>query len=212
MRELVVFVHGMANFSHNRTQGGIGEKGAQERLIRKQLGSNHTFLGAFDDSGNFAFLTEKNPIQLKVDVLKALNMEYEVKGAVTVERDRLQGSLDNLVTLCRQIYGEQFQASDNLVWKAHQPWRLGMVFVQELYDKRIGTMEGLHTVPGARTELLTVQEGIIGVLKFDPKRPRIPWGEPAQTVECILARIDAKWRATGRSARTVRGVLTKFLC
>lgn len=202
----------MANFSHNRTKEDIGEKEAQEQLIWKQIGSNHDFLGAFDDSGNFAFLTEHSPIQLKMDVLKALDMEYEVKGAVAVERDRLKEFLDSLVKLCRQIYGEQFRASDYLVWKDYQSWRLGRVFMQELYDRRISSIEEILNFQNAREEILTLQDGIIGVLKCDPKKPRIPWGEPAQTVEGILAKIGAKWRATGRSARTVRGVLTKFLC
>lgn len=53
MRELIVFVHGMVNFSHNRTKLDIGEKEAQERLIQEKLGFHYNFRGAFDDSRQF---------------------------------------------------------------------------------------------------------------------------------------------------------------
>ncbi|WP_447859929.1 hypothetical protein [Nitrospira calida] len=79
----------MVNFSHNRTKLDIGEKEAQERLIQEKLGSHHNFIGAFDDSGNFAFLTERDPMQLKTDVLAVLNTAYKVKEAVVVERCRV---------------------------------------------------------------------------------------------------------------------------
>lgn len=210
MRELIVFVHGMANFSHNRTPRGIGEKEAQERLIQEQLGSRHNFLGAFDDSGNFAFLTEHDPVQLKTDVLGVLNMEYKVKGAVIVERYRAAQIFGDVAKLCGQIYGKQFQARNYLVWKDNQPWRLGMVFVEELYEKRVRYVEELTNCQDARVEILSLQDGFIGLLKFDPKKPRIPWGVPAQIVEDVLAGLGAKWLATGRSARTIRGVLRKF--
>ena len=49
MPKFIVFVHGMANFSHNRIL-----KKCQEQLIRNQVGARHRFLGTFDDSGNFA--------------------------------------------------------------------------------------------------------------------------------------------------------------
>jgi hypothetical protein len=55
MQELIVFAHGMANFSHLRVK-----KKDQETLIRKHLG-RHSFCGAFDDSGNLAFLTPHGP-------------------------------------------------------------------------------------------------------------------------------------------------------
>lgn len=52
MMELVAFAHGMANFAHNR-----GTKDEQGALIREELsGPSCEFLGAFDDSGNFAFI------------------------------------------------------------------------------------------------------------------------------------------------------------
>lgn len=210
MRELIVFVHGMVNFSHNRTKKDVGEKDAQERLIRKEVCSRHNFLGAFDDSGNFAFLTEYDPVQLKLDVLAALNMEYKVKGAVVIERYRVEQVLRDVDKLCGQIYGEQFRAQDNLVWKDYQPWRLGMVFVQELYDKRSSYLEELVNFHDARVEILSLQDGFIGLLKLDPRKPRIPWGEPAQTVAGVLAGLGAEWLASGRSARTIRGVLRKF--
>ncbi len=141
MRELIVFVHGMANFSHNRTKRGVGEKEAQERLIREQVGSCHSFLGAFDDSGNFAFCTEHDPARLKTDILAVLNLEYKVKGAVVVEKCRTQKVLVDVTKLCSQIYSAHFDLRDYLVWENCQPWRLGMVFVEELYEKRISYVE-----------------------------------------------------------------------
>ena len=96
MQELIVFVHVMVNFSHNRTKRNAGEKEAQERLIREEGSSRHDFLGAFDDSGNFAFRTEHDSIQLKADVLTVLSREYKVKGAVVVERNRTHRVLGDL--------------------------------------------------------------------------------------------------------------------
>ena len=109
MQELIVFAHGMVNFSHNRTERDLGEKEAQERLIRKQVGFHHSFLGAFDDPGNFAFRTEHDPARLKVDILAVLNLEYKVKGAVVVERYRTKKVLGDVTKLCSQIYSEHFR-------------------------------------------------------------------------------------------------------
>lgn len=162
--------------------------------------------------GNFAFLTEHNSMQLKTDVLAALNTAYEVKGAVVVERYRVEEAFEAVAKLCRQIYGEEFRPRSYLVRKDCQPWRLGMVLVQELYDKRISCVEEITNCHDARIEVLALHDGFIGLLKFDPKKPRVPWGEPAQTVEGILARRGDKWLATGRSARTIRGILRKFSC
>ena len=210
MQELIVFVHGMVNFSHNRTAGIFREKEAQERLIYKQIGSRHNFLGAFDDSGNYAFRTMYPPVELKAEVLGTLSKEYRVKGAVVVERASAEEALASLDALCDQIYQEQFRARDNLVLKELMPWRLGVVFVQELYDVKVSFVKELADLEDEHLEILSVQHGIVGVLKLDPKKPRIPWGEPALTVEGVLAKSGANWLATGRSARTVRGVLRKF--
>ena len=208
MQELIVFAHGIVNFSHNRTERDVGEKEAQERLIRDQVGSQHSFLGAFDDSGNFAFRTEHDSARLKTDVLAVLNREYRVKGAVVVERYRTQKVLGDVTNLCNQIYSDHCGVQNYLVWKEYQPWRVGMVFVGELYEKR-SAIE-LINFQDDHVEILSLQDGFVGLLKFDPKKPRIPWGEPAKSVEATLASLGAKWLATGRSARTVRGVLRKF--
>ena len=205
-----MFVHGMVNFSHNRTKRNAGEKDAQERLIREKGSSHHNFLGAFDDSGNFAFRTEHDPARLKADLLAVLNLEYKVKGAVVVERHRTQKVLGDVTKLCNQIYSGHFRIQDYLVLKDCQPWRLGFVFVEELYEKHISYVEELINLEDDRVEILSLPDGYIGLLKFDPEKPRIPWGEPAKTVEEVLASLGAKWLATGRSARTVRGVLRKF--
>jgi hypothetical protein len=210
MQELIVFAHGMVNFSHNRTEKDLGEKEAQERLIRNQIGSHYSFLGAFDDSGNFAFRTEHSPARLKADVLAVLNLEYRVKGAVIVERCRTQKVLGDVTKLCSQMYSEQFDSRNYLAWKDLQPWRLGIVFVEELYEKHMSYVEELLNLQDEHVEILSLQDGFVGLLKFDPLKPRIPWGEPAKTVEGVLASLGAKWLATGRSARTVSGVLRKF--
>ena len=187
MQELIVFAHGMVNFSHNRTEQDLGEKEAQERLIRNQVGSHHSFLGAFDDSGNFAFRTEHSSARLKTDVLAVLNLEYRVKGAVVVERCRTQKVLGDVTKLCSQMYSEHFGSRNYLAWKESQPWRLGIVFVEELYEKHISYVKELLNLQDERVEILSLQDGFVGLLKFDPPKPRIPWGEPAKTVEGVLA-------------------------
>lgn len=211
MQELVVFVHGMANFSHNRVVGSSNEKEAQERLIRERLGQRHQFLGAFDDSGNYGFRTIHSPAELKAEILEALGSEYRVKGAVVAERASIAETLDSLDILCGKIYRGQFQDKDNLVLKDLNPWRLGLVFVQEMHDARIGYVPELLELECEHVEVLTVQEGIVGVLKFDPKKPRIPWGRPAKVVEDARSGLGATWLATARSAGTVRGVLRRFI-
>lgn len=176
MRELILFVHGMVNFSHNRTKQDAGEKKAQERLIREEGGSHHNFLGAFDDSGNVAFRTEHDPARLKADILAVLNLEYKVKGAVVVERHRTQEVLGDVTKLCSQIYSNHFRTREYLVLKDCQPWRLGMVFVEELYEGHISYVEELVNFRDGRVEILSLQDGFVGRLKFDSVKPRIPWG------------------------------------
>ena len=119
-------------------------------------------------------------------------------------------ALASLGALCNQIYQEQFRTTDNLVLKELMPWRLGVVFVQELYDARISFVKELADLEDEQLEILSVQNGIVGVLKMDPKKPRIPWGEAAKTVQATLAPLGGYYRATDRSARTVRGVLQRF--
>ena len=78
--ELIVFAHGMANFAHNRVS-----KKYQEQLVRAQIGARHKFLGAFDDSGNFAFVTLYSASTLQADILAALRQKCKVKGAVVID-------------------------------------------------------------------------------------------------------------------------------
>ncbi len=85
-----------------------------------------------------------------------------------------------------------------------------MVFVEELYERHIGYVEELINLRDDDVEILSLQDELVGLLKFDPTQPRIPWSVPARAIEDTLASIGAKWLATGRSARTVRGVLRKF--
>ena len=104
MRELIVFAHGMANFAHKR-----GTKEDQERLIRTQPSARHKFLGAFDDSGNFAFVTLGDSGDLQAKVLAALKRQYEVKGVVVIERARADQALAALERIARVRYGDNFQ-------------------------------------------------------------------------------------------------------
>lgn len=53
-----------------------------------------------------------------------------------------------------------------LVRKDCQPWRLGMVFVQELYDERIGCVEEITNCHDARIEVLSLHDGFIGLLNL----------------------------------------------
>jgi hypothetical protein len=205
LRELVVFAHGMANFAHNRDT-----KAAQEDLIRAALADRHQFLGTFEDSGNFAFVTAAVRHQLETDVMRALNTRYRVQGVVTVERARLADELAALEELAKAKYGEQFRTSDYGVETRSGRWRLGLVFIKSggATDADRGG-EGLRHegLKDGQVEVLRAHGGIVGVLKFDPKRPRIPWGVPARIVsDTMNATI-----ATARSARTVRGVLRKYL-
>lgn len=204
MQELIAFARGMANFAHNR-----GTKKNQERLMRDQLSARHKFLGAFDDSGNFAFVTLRNSRELQADVLAALNLDYKVEGVVIINRAQAAEALAVLETIAKARYGDKFHARDYTVWKDGKRWRPGLVFMDQ--EARLDSAsKDLHRVHDRHMEVLSVQGGIIGVLKFDPKKPRIPWGQPAGIVTRAVAGGTSRVVATGRSARMVRGVLSVF--
>jgi hypothetical protein len=92
-----------------------------------------------------------------------------------------------------------------------QRWRLAMVFVQDPGVADSGesrTLDHLGPTRSVSTDsvkVLTVASGIVGVLKYDPLQPRIPWGVPANVITEATGRF-----ATARSARTIRGVLRLY--
>lgn len=205
MPELIVFAHGMANFSRNR-----GSKKCQEQLIHNQVGARHTFLGAFDDSGNFAFVTPQSSSALQTDILTALRQKYCVKGVVVIDRANVTNALSDLENTARAKYGNGFQDWDYTVWKNDDRWKLGFVFLDMGTGLNLASTNRLHGFQNAHMEVLSVQGNIVGVLKLDPKTPRVPWGVPAKSVACVAAGGTSNLVATGRSARTVRGVLCAF--
>ncbi|MFQ5828276.1 MAG: hypothetical protein ACE5JD_03855 [Candidatus Methylomirabilia bacterium] len=204
MQELIAFAHGMGNFAHNR-----GTKEEQERLIRDHPDAGHRFLGAFDDSGNFAFATSRDMEELQADVLAALNVKYEVEGVVIIAREGAARALATLEGIARSRYGSKFRLRDYAVSKECKRWRLGFVFIDQEAGLSSVSIDELESLSNEDVEVLSVHEGIVGVLKFDQGK-RIPWGEPAGTVAGLLGRMTPRLLATGRSARTVRGVLRKF--
>ncbi len=205
MPELIVFVHGMANFAHNRVS-----KKCQEQLVCAQIGARHKFIGAFDDSGNFAFVTPHSSSTLQADILAALRQRCDVKGAVVIDRTRVANALSDLENIARAKYGNRFQAWDYTVWKNSERWKLGFVFLDMGTGLNLASTSQLLGFQNTHMEVLSVQGNIVGVLKFDPEKPRVPWGVPASDVASVVAGGTSSLVATGRSARTIRGILRIF--
>jgi hypothetical protein len=121
--ELVVFAHGMGNFGHNR-----GTKVEQERLLESRVDVRHSFLGVFDDSGNYAFISCLGADSVREDVLVALNEKYDVSGVVVVDRASCSAALEEVERVARKRYGRFFEGSDYSVHKPSGLWRVGLVF------------------------------------------------------------------------------------
>ncbi len=121
--ELVVFAHGMANFGHNR-----GTKAEQERLLGSRVDPRHGFLGAFDDSGNYAFISSLGADSVREGVLAALNAKFDVTGVVVVSRASCVAVLEEVERGARERHGRRF---DDAAYSVREPsglWRLGFVF------------------------------------------------------------------------------------
>ena len=201
LAEAIVFVHGMANFAHNR-----GTKADQERLLRDRLDQRHGLRGVFDDSGNYAFLTVLGLSALRTGVLTALRSKYEVAGAVVVPRATCAAGLKTLEQIAVDRYGSRFRNTDYAVTLASGLWRLGLVFMDSRSGIEPRASMRLRQHHDARLAILTVHDLMVGVLKYDEGK-RIPWGVPAGFIERALSDTDHALLATGRSARTVRGTL-----
>ena len=120
---LVVFARGMASFGHNR-----GTKADQERLLSHRVDPRHGFLGAFDDSGNYAFASSLGIESAREAVLTALNTKYAIGGVVVVDRPSLAAALEDVERRARELYGKRFDDSDYSVREPSGLWRLGLVF------------------------------------------------------------------------------------
>jgi hypothetical protein len=209
MGDLVVFVHGMGTFETRRIK-----KNDQAELICKPLG-RHRFRGIFDDSGNFAFSTSHSPEKLQSDILEALKRHLEgkkqkpVKGLVVINRESLEKALSELKAIAANKYKKSFQERNYTVCKNGVRWRLGFVFLDMEKGSKCTFASQVYDLNDCM-EVLSVQEDMIGMLKFNPKKPRIPWGVPSEKVASFLGKVKSNVVATGRSARTVCGVLRVF--
>lgn len=200
---VVVLVHGMANFSHNR-----GTKREQEDLLRSNLPPDAGFLGAYDDSGNYAFCGAHQGTALEDAVLAALRAKYLLKGAIAIDRESCRLALANVERRARTVYGEIFNATDYSVAHSGARWRLGLV-ICKAGDMKGVAQQGLLDASNKHLEILTMYGDTVGVLKHD-QLPRIPWGQPASRIEAVVRRVCDMPLATGRSARTIRGVLRLY--
>jgi hypothetical protein len=206
--DLMAFVHGMANFAHNR-----GTTAEQENLVRRDISLRDGFLGAFDDSGNYAFIGMFDASSVQRAVLAALSVRYRVKGVVVVGRSSCAGALEEVERAAIDRYGSCFDRSSYAVHDAAGCWRLGSVFVEAIWSAVKGVRARFLELETPRVRVLTARAGIIGVLKYDQGK-RIPWGYPADVIARFLT--DAAGDkvpmplCTGRSARTIRGALRLF--
>ncbi len=206
--DLVVFAHGMANFRYN-----LGTKAEQERLLGECIDRRHGFLGAFEDSGNYAFVSCLGVGALRQAVLSALNTKYDVADVVVVARSSCAAALLEVEHAAGERHHDDFDRSDYSVRQPSGLWRLGLVLVgvSSVLDEE--TWIRILAFEHERVRFLSSRAGVIGVLKYDQGK-RIPWGEPAGVVADGLTKLlggqVSGLVATGRSARTVRGVLRLF--
>ncbi len=205
MREVIAFAHGMSNFGHNR-----GTMLEQEALLRNSLRGNYSMLRIHLATGNYAVRTCLPVSELKLGLHQGLNKNYRVKEIMVVDRVDLVEALAVFQAECRNRYPDGFSESDLKVGKEQTRRRLGLVFVQHLYDVRAKYLEGFLEIVDKRIKVLGLHAGIVGLLKFDPITPRIPWGAAASFVEKFLKSDGQSGLATARSAQTVRGVLRLF--
>ena len=175
MREVIAFAHGMSNFAHNR-----GTMLEQEQLLRTLLIGNAT--------GNYAVTTSLPLGELKARLYYALNEKYRVREVVVVERVDLINALTVFKVECRRSYPAAFDESEFRVGAGQDRWRFGLVFSQHLYDLRTDRLEGLFEAADDRIRVLGLHAGVVGLLKYDPIKPRIPWGTAASFVEKICKR------------------------
>jgi len=161
--ELAVFVHGMANFAHNR-----GTKADQEHLLRDQLDRRHGFQDAFDDSGNFAFSSSLGSQALRADVLAALRTAYKVTGLVVVARAACEVALQELERIAVDNFGTRFRSADYGVNLESGLWRLGLVFTDSGVPLEPALTNHLYEHPADHLKILSVRDPMIGVLKYDP--------------------------------------------
>jgi hypothetical protein len=200
--EFLVFVRDMADFERNR-----GTLVAQETLLRTKLGSRHRFLGAFDDSGNYAFATSHDPEGLCHDVLTALRTTYRVHEAVVVPREDVVAALDTLERAALKRYGNAFSSRTYGVQGPSGTWRVGVVFVSPPIPA--AQTKVLFHIDTSTLATLTVAPHVVSVAKLDAGR-RIPWGYPAREVARRLKTSLRRVVTTGRSGRTVRGAVGLF--
>ncbi len=205
MRGVIAFAHGMSNFGHNR-----GTMLEQEELLRNSLRGNYGTLKTHLATGNYVITTSLSVCKVKLRVHQGLNEKYRVKEVIVVERSDLVGAVAVLETECRNRYPDDFSESDLKVGVGQARWRFGFVFSQHLYDVRPNYLEGLLECFDKRIKVLGLHAGVVGLLKFDPMTPRIPWGVVASFVEKLLKSNGQPGLATARSAQTIRGVLRLF--
>lgn len=195
--EIGVFVHGMANFATNR-----GTKVEQERLPKDRLPQDCGFLGAYDDSGNYAFRGAVTGDALTACLLAALRERYTTRGAIALSRASSALALLALETEARRRFGSALDLRDYSVVVDSRRWRLGFVLLEP--SGVTGAFSNpLLSVEDAALRVLTISTVGVGILKYD-EGPRIPWGEPAGHIARLIC-TSAPPLATGRSARTVRG-------
>jgi len=207
MRELLVFVHGLSNFGHNRVT-----KKKQEELIEESLRGSDTQVKIYGTTGNYALVCPLADDQIRLRLLAGLNEpgRYQVKEIVVVERKNTMLALDFFVAECRRKYTASFNSSDFGVGKGTDRRRMGLVFVQGLCDLDSTRLKLLSASLNGNIEVLGIHAGVVGVLIADPPEPRIPWGVAAAFVEKILKTSGESVLATARSAKTVRGSLNLF--
>ncbi len=210
MPEMVAFVRGMAIYKHRRIL-----KAEQEDLLQRHLPNDIQFFGAFDDSGNYALGSNRSGPSIRAPVATALRRDQRLRDledseVTIVSAGLLREALAALVKEVSEKYRSAFNRYNFEVRLGGGVWRAGLAFLTVPRSLMESSWPS-----GKRTKVIVLESsGTIGrFLKREEQggENRITFGDPTRAVEAaIRALAGDDVGSTSRSARTVRGVLSKY--
>jgi len=199
-----VFAYGLNSFGTANIT-----KNEQEAICQSL--HNHTFHSCFDKSGNYIFTTSQGVAQLKTDVCSALSQylistsQKPLKGTVVVDRNVVEDALIALKDATNRKFGNQFDRSKWTVRKNGERWRPGCVYLDLAAPLSPNVIDQLLAFRNRELEVLYLHQNVVGVLKYDPQSPRIPWGKASGPVADVVG--ISPPLATARSATVIEGLL-----
>lgn len=208
MPQFIALVRGLAMFDRRRVS-----KVRQIELLRRHLPATIQFIGAFDDSGNYALESQGEPQEVSTGVLEALRRDgglADLRGVSVARVETVRRAFEELVLRLRDEYGSDWNEKTYGVRRGGTVWRAGFALLPESE-----TLEPLEWPRGRepRVIILSVSAGVAMFLKRENAQgdTRISFGDPTRAFDRALrALLGRDIATTSRSARTVAGLLRCF--